>query len=639
MSQQDIQVIRRAAEAGDAQAQYELALYYLLNAGSDNGLDQAVTWLHRAAQRSHPDALFALARLYLQGRAGASDSDPINRALNWLLRAKELGHPEAGKYFQAVMTTLQANHPGEYDSEYDDYAEEADRDSEEADYNADDYSTGSCGVTESADEDEAAGGEASEREYLIIDDKMLSSRKSLLTLAEMGNSLAMAILGEFWISGQDGPKDEQKGLEWLQKAAEKDEPHALYRLGSLYLRGSDAAAQDFTKARQFLFRAVALGSSKALFALGELYAHAQNKGQDYRKASQYFQKALDSGHLPAYARLAELYAQGLGVPQDDAKALELYTQGARQGDSAAQYGLALAYLNGQGTEPDLPRALKWLRKAAENGFAPAREQLDKLEPPAAQSAAAPSAAADEAAAAAPTGQRSADGNTAVPSSASRSPAAGPSASSAEKQVNANSPAAAAQPLSLEDSVRSAGRAAAAAIPPLPDLASFAPMGEAAATLQARHRATPDPILELRLRHAEQSGDAIAACHMGVVCEKARDWESARRWYAQAAGQGEVLGLYNLGVLWETGRGGSRDWQQALACYAQAAHKNYAKAQYNLCLLYARGQGTERDLEQARSWCVKAADQGLPEARKLLEVFDKHAEAAGSTEAQTETAGA
>ncbi|MDO5295231.1 MAG: hypothetical protein Q4F00_01110 [bacterium] len=633
-----LQILLKSAEIGDAQAQLDLGLLLLETAHSQEDINQAVLWLHRAAKREHPQALYELARLYLTGKAGSSDSDPLNRALKWLLKAKELGHPEAGKYFQTVMATLQAHHPDEYDPEYNAiFAEEEYGEENAEDYGStedyDDYaSSGGNGpqthandtaeVTPAANtsDSDRAEDEEPDPDSVFVDDAMLSKRSSLQTLAEMGNTQAMAILGEFWLLGQDGPKDEQKAMEWLQKAADKDEPTALFRLGSICLHGSETELQDFAKARQFLFRAVALGSSQALFTLGELYAHGQNKSQDYRKAAQYFEKALQAGILPAYARLAQLYSNGLGVAQDDAKALELYAQGARKGDSAAQYGLAMAYLQGKGTETDMPRALKWLRQAAQNGLAAAQEQLHKLEPPPAAPQNDNQTETD-----APT-EPAAPPQSQTPALPATPPTAEPAvtADHALNQVLSHSTP---SPLSA-NTVASSTESKIGAAP-----------GAALETLRASLRATPDPILELRLKHAEQSGEAMAACHMGVICEKARNWENARRWYAKAANQGLALGLYNLGVLWETGRGGERDWQQAFTCYQQAAQQGYVKAQYNLCLLYARGQGTGRNLEQAKKWCAEAAEQGLPEAKKLAEMFSKHAESAGSPETQTETTGA
>ncbi len=591
------QALLTAAEAGNAQAQYDLGRIFLEAAQSQADIDRAVTWLHRAVQRNHPDALFELAKLYLMGKAGKSDSDPLNRALRWLLCAKELGHPQAGKFFKAIMVTLQANHAGEYDSEYDElfadeeYSEENDEAGEVHDAEgAGRPAWSNREASEAEDSDEVS--DVSEGDSLIIDDKMLSNHQSLQTLADMGVTQAMAILGDFYLQGKDGPKDEQKGWEWLQKAAAQDDPFALFRLGCICMQGLSSLPQDFSQARYYLFRAVALGNNEALLTLGEWYSHEQNEAKDYRKAAQNFEKALEAGILPAFARLAELYAQGLGVPQDDTKALELYTQGARRGDCASQYGLALAYLYGKGTQSDPTRALKWLRKAAASGSAPAQIIIDRYD-----------------------GKGQAATSDSAPAQG-QMPKLKPLGLSVEPQATVKA--------STCNSDDSGIKSATPSPPAPPDLASFVAMGQALSVLRTRQRTAPDPVLKLRVKHAEKNGEDIAACHMGVICEKTRDWESARRWYAQAARGGQALGLYNLGVLWETGRGGECNLQQAFSCYNQAAQQGYAKAQYNLCLLYARGQGTTRSLEQAMSWCTQAADQGLPEAQRLLETFRKYA---------------
>ena len=146
------------------------------------------------------------------------------------------------------------------------------------------------------------------------------------------------------------------------------------------------------------------------------------------------------------------------------------------------------------------------------------------------------------------------------------------------------------------------------------------------TLQNFCQSQNDPLLSMRLTHAQQKGEEMASCHLGVICEMGRDWESARLWYKQAAGRGEVTAQYNLGVLLETGRGGPQDYRQALTCYTEASKKGYAKAQYNLSLLYAKGCGTEQDPEMALYFCSQAAAQGLPEANRLLKVLKRHIEA-------------
>lgn len=72
-----------AAEAGDAEAQYQLTLAYAERRG-DGDTERALTWLNRAANQGHPAAMADLGTLYM-------DTDSA-LALRWLRAAAEEGH-------------------------------------------------------------------------------------------------------------------------------------------------------------------------------------------------------------------------------------------------------------------------------------------------------------------------------------------------------------------------------------------------------------------------------------------------------------------------------------------------------------------------------------------------------------------
>jgi TPR repeat protein len=76
---------RLAAERGDAEAQYRLALYYRTGTEVCPDNKKAVDWLHRAANQGHAGAQYAL---------GAEASNPV-QAYHWYLRAAEQGHSQA----------------------------------------------------------------------------------------------------------------------------------------------------------------------------------------------------------------------------------------------------------------------------------------------------------------------------------------------------------------------------------------------------------------------------------------------------------------------------------------------------------------------------------------------------------------
>jgi len=122
----------------------------------------------------------------------------------------------------------------------------------------------------------------------------------------------------------------------------------------------------------------------------------------------------------------------------------------------------------------------------------------------------------------------------------------------------------------------------------------------------------------------------AEYNLGVMYEKGRgvaqDYKQAVRWYRKAGDdQGEVLLIdppvaeaqYNLGVLYAGGKGVAQDDKQAVKWYRKAADQGYADAQYNLALMYDKGKGVSQDYKQAVKWYRKAADQGDADAQTSL----------------------
>ena len=62
---------------------------------------------------------------------------------------------------------------------------------------------------------------------------------------------------------------------------------------------------------------------------------------------------------------------------------------------------------------------------------------------------------------------------------------------------------------------------------------------------------------------------------------------ALRWYRLAAEQGDADAQFNLGVMYENGRGVTRDDGDALRWYRLAAEQGLAEAQYNLGAMCTR----------------------------------------------------
>jgi uncharacterized protein len=89
---------------------------------------------------------------------------------------------------------------------------------------------------------------------------------------------------------------------------------------------------------------------------------------------------------------------------------------------------------------------------------------------------------------------------------------------------------------------------------------------------------------------------------------------ARLWYKRAAAKGQAEAKYNLGVMYEQGRGIPIDYATSAKWYLSAAKDGHMLAQLNVANMYAKGAGTRQDDVAAAKWYEYAASQGEPTAQ-------------------------
>jgi len=82
-------LLEKAALAGNAEAQYQLASLYRSGRGVDQDDALALKWMKAAAAQDHVKAQFNLGKMYLSGRAGPAD---VAAAKPWLQKAAARGH-------------------------------------------------------------------------------------------------------------------------------------------------------------------------------------------------------------------------------------------------------------------------------------------------------------------------------------------------------------------------------------------------------------------------------------------------------------------------------------------------------------------------------------------------------------------
>lgn len=87
-----------------------------------------------------------------------------------------------------------------------------------------------------------------------------------------------------------------------------------------------------------------------------------------------------------------------------------------------------------------------------------------------------------------------------------------------------------------------------------------------------------------------------------------DYAEALKLWRPLAEQGNAYAQYNLGFMYEHGRGVAQDYAEAVRWYRLAAEQGEAHAQNNLGLIYEYGRGVPQDYVQAHKWYNLAASR-------------------------------
>ena len=279
--------------------------------------------------------------------------------------------------------------------------------------------------------------------------------------------------------------------------------------------------------------------------------------------------ADEQGHADAQINRGVLHALGgQGVPKDDAEAARWYRKAAEQNYAEAQLALGTMYGSGRGVPQDRSEAIRWWRKAAGQGHAEALSNLAFM--------------------------------YAHLHRADVDPEAVCWFTKAAEQNDA-------------DIQHNLGLmyAEGSGVPQNPVLAykwlNIAAITSGAARSdrdRLQHDMTPEQIKEAQ---------RLSEDHSGV-----KDDAEAVRLYSHAAKQGDPDAQFNLGVMYEKGRGVPKDEAEAVRCWRRAAEQGHAEAQYNLaCINHANGNEVPKDAIEAVKWFRRAAEQNHPRAQFRL----------------------
>jgi TPR repeat protein len=334
----------RAAEAGDAKAQYNTGIDFFGGRGVARDAAAAAKWFRRSAEQGDPERQYNIGRVYMgyvvQGRnAPAPD---YGEATTWFRRAADQGHARAqhelGDIYDFGFGV--AADPAEATKWYRRAA---------AENGGDGYMLGLrylVGLGESTNYAEAATW--------------------LRQAAERRNPAAMFCMGIMHEYGLGVPRDHAEAAKWYRRAAD---PYGVWaKLGFDIFRDppSNLPQHALIVARR---KADARGA-EAQYRLGYLYEHGLGVLEDRAEATTWYRRAAERNDARAQYRLGVMHERGEGMAQDLAEAARWYRAAAIQGSALAQTKLGLMHQSGAGVPADTGRAAMWLRLAASHRWAP-----------------------------------------------------------------------------------------------------------------------------------------------------------------------------------------------------------------------------------------------------------------------------
>ncbi len=102
----------------------------------------------------------------------------------------------------------------------------------------------------------------------------------------------------------------------------------------------------------------------------------------------------------------------------------------------------------------------------------------------------------------------------------------------------------------------------------------------------------------------------AAIALGFLYDTVNDnYQQAMANYKFADEHKEIIGSFNLGLIYERGQGCSVDFNKAQNLYLKAAKAGHRESMVQLAGLYLNGKGTKLDFREAFKWYSKAAELG------------------------------
>ena len=194
---------------------------------------------------------------------------------------------------------------------------------------------------------------------------------------------AYSFLGDLYRNAAGSNRNAALAVDAYTRALELGNTDVLVVLARMIAAG-DGAPQDFELARDYLEKAVAIGSNPSLAysALGDLHSSPANTQRDPARAAEAYQAAVDFGDTGSMLKLARILGGGDdGVEPDFNRARALLNAVVEANDDYLVGGwsqLGDLYRNAEGSLHDPAKAFEAYRHAADLGSTTAMIRMARL---------------------------------------------------------------------------------------------------------------------------------------------------------------------------------------------------------------------------------------------------------------------
>ena len=275
-----IEQYKKAAEEGDAVAQYKLGDCYYKGEGVEKDYKEAVRWFKKAAEQGNVAAQIHLGLCYNSGQGVEKNYKEVEK---WCKKAADQGSLDMPIYLAICY-------------EY---------------------------------------GYGVEKDYKEAERWYKEAEKLYRKALEQGDVTALRHLGKLYEEGKGVNQDYEKAIRYYKKAIEKGDITAQISLGRCYYYGK-GVEKDYEEAVRWYRKAAEQGDANAQFNLGWCYYKGEGVEKDYEEAVRWYKKAAEQGNANAQTNLGNRYYKGEGVEKNYKEAIRWWKSAAKQGNVDAQ---------------------------------------------------------------------------------------------------------------------------------------------------------------------------------------------------------------------------------------------------------------------------------------------------------------